>query len=432
MKDHLSLKSYAVGAGLLACAVLVVIQFAPSKEQQKETTASNESNSVAAPEPNKAPVEPLQTPIVEPESPPSSLTLDQDQTVTGALLSAEFTAAEAASVVAALDELVDFRQIKVGTKFSWERKDGKLIRFQLKQSPLEVYVAERTTEGKLTGSKVKVEVRVDLTAVGAIIESSLYNAIQQAGESAALVSLMTDVLAWDMDFYRDPRKGDRFKALVEKKYVKDAFVGYGRVLAAEYQGEVGKFRVFWYSPEKGEPGYYLPDGRSAEKTFLATPLKFTRISSGFSRNRKHPVLGYSKAHLGVDFAAPTGTPVWAMAKGRVSYAGWKGPNGNLVRIDHSNGLQSAYAHLHRIAKGIKRGVRVRQKQLIGYVGTTGRSTGPHLHFGVKKNGRFVNPRKLKLSRGAKVRKAERKRFERVIEQQAKELDAVIIGNVSQR
>ena len=418
----------------MVLAIAIAVSFAPSADAPPdalEPIAKVDSQKVEA---TTTDATAKQAVIETPPAPPVPTTtvLKKDETVTSALLGAGFTAGESARVVTALKDIVDFRQIKVGTQFSWRRKDRQLEQFRLQESPLEVFVAERSTDGSWTGQKVDVPVQTKREAVGAIIETSLYQAIQESGESAALVSLMTDVMAWDIDFHRDLRKGDRFKAVVEKRYVDDEFVGYGRVLAAEYEGDVGQFRVFWYSPRKGDPGYYLPDGRSAEKMFLATPLKFTRISSGFSRNRKHPVLGYSKAHLGVDYAAPTGTPVWAMAKGRISFSGWKGPNGNLVRIEHSNGLQSAYAHLHRIAKGIKRGVRVRQKQLIGYVGSTGRSTGPHLHFGVRRNGRFVNPQKLKLSRGAKIPKSEQTRFKAAIAQGVQDLDAVVITGVSQR
>ena len=418
---------------LIIAAAFTAVLLAPADKQDAQT-----QNSVEKTDPARANAQDGSVPAAEmsaeKEAPPTpdSAVLQKDETVTSALLSAGISQKESAQVVSALEKLVDFRQLKIGARFNWKRSAGQLTHFRLEQSPLEVFAAQREPQGSWTAKRVEVPIRVEKATIAALIESSLYQAIQSAGESAALVSLMTDVLAWDIDFYRDPRKGDGFKAVVEKKFVDDQFVGYGRVLAAEYAGEVGQFQVFWFAPKKGEPGYYLPDGRSAEKTFLATPLKFTRISSGFSRNRKHPILGYSKAHLGVDYAAPRGTPVWAMAKGKVTYAGWKGPNGKLVRIKHNNGLQSAYAHLHRIAKGIKPGVRVRQKQLIGYVGSTGRSTGPHLHFGVRQNGRFVNPQKLKLNRGARIPRAERARFALTIEQGLKALDAVVIGDVSKR
>jgi murein DD-endopeptidase MepM/ murein hydrolase activator NlpD len=172
--------------------------------------------------------------------------------------------------------------------------------------------------------------------------------------------------------------------------------------------------------------YYLEDGQSARKTFLATPLKFVRISSGFNKHRKHPVLGYTKAHMGVDFAAPTGTPVWAMADGKVTQAGYKGANGNLVVIAHKGGLVSLYAHLHKIK--VKAGQEVEQKQIIGTVGTTGRSTGPHLHFGVKVNGAYVNPQNLKMTRGEGIAKRYKGAFDALVARRKGELDAVNIGS----
>jgi murein DD-endopeptidase MepM/ murein hydrolase activator NlpD len=204
---------------------------------------------------------------------------------------------------------------------------------------------------------------------------------------------------------------------VEKVYKYDEFIRYGRIIGAEYRGKVGVFRTFWFAPGGEQPeGYYLADGRSAKKTFLATPLRFKRISSKFNPKRKHPILGYTKAHTGVDYAASRGTPVWAMASGRVVFAGRKGANGNLVTIDHGNGLRSYYAHLHRIARGIRKGAKIKQKQTLGSVGSTGRSTGPHLHFAVRRNGKWVNPARLKMNRGRPVAKRSRAAFERMIDE----------------
>jgi len=316
---------------------------------------------------------------------------------------------------AALDGLYDFRTARPGAAFAvrLDRKTGQFVGFRFEHGPLDVFEVVRTDDEAYAGSRVDVPVEHTEAEVGAEIRSSLYQAMQRAGESPALVALVTDVFAWDIDFYKNTQPGDRFRVIVEKISKDGEFIRYGRILAAEYTGQVGEFRTFWFVPDGADPAdghYYLEDGQSAEKTFLATPLKFARISSGFGR-RKHPVLGYTKAHLGVDFAAPTGTPVWAMAAGTVTWAAWKGANGKLVRVDHGNGLESAYAHLDRIPRGIRKGVRVRQKQVIGYVGTTGRSTGPHLHLGMKRSGRHIDPSKLEITRGKPVADAHRAAFD---------------------
>jgi murein DD-endopeptidase MepM/ murein hydrolase activator NlpD len=176
----------------------------------------------------------------------------------------------------------------------------------------------------------------------------------------------------------------------------DEFIRYGRILAAEYRGKAGTFKTFHWNGK-----YYDAKGESSERGMLKTPLKFARVSSGFDRKRMHPVLHTVRAHLGIDYAAPVGTPVWAAASGVVSFRGPSGGAGNLVMIRHDSGIETAYMHLSKFAS-IKVGQRIDAKTVIGYVGTTGLSTGPHLHFGVKKNGAFVDPSKLAPMRGKPV------------------------------
>lgn len=344
--------------------------------------------------------------------------LEKNQTLGAALEAYGVTGAQVHRIVAALDGIYDFRTARPGAAFTvkLDKSTGQLAGFRFEAGPLDVFEVVRAADDTFEGRRVDVPVELTEAEVGAEIRASLYRAMQRVGESPALVALITDVFAWDIDFYRNTHPGDRFRVIVEKVTKDGEFIRYGRILAAEYTGQVGDFRTFWFVPEgaaEADGHYYLADGQSAEKTFLATPLKFARVSSGFGL-RKHPVLGYTKAHMGVDYAAPTGTPVWAMAAGTVTWAAWKGPNGKLVRIDHGNGLESAYAHLSRIPAGIKKGTRVRQKQVIGYVGTTGRSTGPHLHFAIKRSGRYIDPAKLKISRGKPVPAEHRAAFDEVV------------------
>nr|MBA2540788.1 peptidoglycan DD-metalloendopeptidase family protein [Deltaproteobacteria bacterium] len=186
---------------------------------------------------------------------------------------------------------------------------------------------------------------------------------------------------------------DTFRVVVEKEFKDKEFVRYKRILAAEYQGKAGTFRTYFYQPGVGEAGYFDAEGKSSEKTLLKTPLKFDRITSGFDRRRMHPVLHTEVAHLGIDYAAPTGTAIWAAASGTVSFKGMAGHAGNLVQIKHDGGIETAYMHLSKYAD-IKVGQKVKAKTVIGYVGSTGMSTGPHLHFGVKQNGAWIDPSKL--------------------------------------
>ena len=216
---------------------------------------------------------------------------------------------------------------------------------------------------------------------------------------------LVDLFAWDINFYTDTHPGDRWRVVVEKQYLDQQFFRYGRILAAEYSGRtVGTLRAFAHDPGAGggPAQYYDERGQAIAKSFLKTPLRFVRISSKFDRKRFHPILHRTKAHLGVDYAAPTGTPIWASASGRVVECGSKPGSGNTVVIQHGNGLSTRYYHLQRFAAGMRAGRQVRQKDLIGYVGATGLATGPHLHFAVTKDGAFVDPTRLQSVREAAV------------------------------
>lgn len=244
--------------------------------------------------------------------------------------------------------------------------------------------------------------------VSGVIESSLFGAIMDAGEKDQLALDLAEIFGSDVDFYTDVQKGDSFKLLVEKKYLDGAFVKYGAILAAAFQNNGKLFTGFRFEDPAGKPGYFGPDGKSLKKSFLKSPLKFARISSGFSLARRHPVLRTVRPHLGVDYAAPTGTPVQAVGAGTVTYAGYKGGNGRMVRLRHAGGYETMYLHLSRIA--VKSGARVTQGQVIGYVGSTGLSTGPHLDFRVIKNGTFVNPLKVIFPPGPPVAESRMAEF----------------------
>jgi murein DD-endopeptidase MepM/ murein hydrolase activator NlpD len=307
---------------------------------------------------------------------------------------------EADEVIRSLAGVLDFKTIRAGQTFRIERgPDGRVKHFSLVLSKVQTVRAERAPTGELVGKADAAQTRIELKTIGGKIESSLYAALKASGETAALVDFFVDVFAYDLDFYNDTHEGDTFRVLVEKEYADKEFLRYKRILAAEYQGKAGTFRTFYYQPSPspggaaGEGGYFDAEGKSSEKTLLKTPLKFDRITSGFDRKRMHPVLHTTVAHLGIDYAAPTGTPIWAAASGTVSFKGMAGAAGNLVQIKHDGGLETAYMHLSKYAD-IKVGQKVKAKTVIGYVGSTGMSTGPHLHFGVKQNGSWIDPSKL--------------------------------------
>lgn len=222
--------------------------------------------------------------------------------------------------------------------------------------------------------------------------SSLVAALEHAGEQVQLAIAMAEVFGGEIDFNNDLRQGDHFDVLFEKYLREDEFVGYGNVVAAEFANDGRRIRAFQFTPPAGAPAYYDEEGRSLKRLFLRSPFKFEpRVTSGFSYRRLHPVLGTHRAHLGVDYGAPRGTPVITVASGFVEFAGRTGGSGNMVRIRHTNGYETYYLHLSSFAEGVRRGARVGQGQMIGRVGATGLATGPHLDFRMRKHGAFVNP-----------------------------------------
>lgn len=368
-------------------------------------------------------------PATEPPPPFSEFTgtMARNMTLSGILSRHGVDGGEVNALVVALKPHFSFRRARPGSKYSLtvRNSDSRIESFEWVHGPLDVFEAWRDDD-VLKGRKAEINVRTEVAAVGAKIDSTLFGAVQHTGESTQLAATLMDVFAYDLDFMKDTRPGDVFKLLVEKVFKDAQFIKYGKVIAAEYKSvKKGAFRAYWFDPGDELPGsYYLEDGRNTRKTFLATPVRAARISSGFGM-RRHPVLGYNRRHAGVDFAAPTGTPVMAMADAKVVFAGVKGANGKLIVLKHARGLTSLYAHLSRIK--VKRGQTVKQKQVIGAVGTTGRSTGPHLHFGVKKHGRYVNPQKMKMTRDVGIPKAAKARFDALIVERKGQLDAVHLG-----
>jgi murein DD-endopeptidase MepM/ murein hydrolase activator NlpD len=324
----------------------------------------------------------------------------------GEVLSREGLGSVSGNIVKALSRLIDPKSIRPGDRYAVSLDaEGTPESFDYMPNPVTRYIVTPRADGGAgwEGRKEEKPLTVRTVEAGGPIESSLYESIHKAGESAALVALLVDIFAWDINFYIDTHPGDHWKVVVEKQYLGDKFYKYGAVLAAEYGGRIGTYRAFAYNPSgKGPTRYYDERGQAIAKSFLKSPLRFVRVSSKFDLKRFHPILHRTKAHLGVDYAAPQGTPVWASASGRIADFGNKGGSGNTVVISHGNGLVTMYFHLARFAAGLKVGRQVQQKELIGYVGMTGLATGPHLHFSVLKNGAFVDPMRLASVREAPV------------------------------
>ncbi|MCM2312326.1 MAG: peptidoglycan DD-metalloendopeptidase family protein [Steroidobacteraceae bacterium] len=239
---------------------------------------------------------------------------------------------------------------------------------------------------------------IEVAGARARIETSLFDAGREAGMSAQTVMVLAnEIFGWDIDFANDIHAGDDFSVLYQRKFQDGAYVSDGRVLAAEFVNRGKTHRAVWFESADGSvKGYYTPDGKGMRKAFLRAPLDFTRVSSGFNPNRRHPITGKVRAHKGIDFAAPTGTPIYAAGEGRIEFAGRKGGYGNAVIVNHGRGITTLYGHMSRFGKAARSGRAVRQGEIIGYVGSTGASTGPHLHYEYRVQGVHKNPANIVL------------------------------------
>jgi murein DD-endopeptidase MepM/ murein hydrolase activator NlpD len=298
-------------------------------------------------------------------------------------------------------------------------RDGLVIAWNVRREPVEVrytpsawvrYAAAAQT-GSWVVTRTETEPVVRVEAVEGEVRRSLFESIDAVGESPQLVLAMVEIFSSDFDFTADTRPGDRYRLLVEKRYANGGFVDYGRILVAQYLSDGRTLSGVGFA-RSGEPrwAFYDPDGRSLKKSFLKSPLEFTRITSGFTYARPHPILGGVRPHLAIDYAAPVGTPVRAVADGVVAAAGWDGGNGVSITVRHRSGYATMYNHLSKLAAGVRRGTRVSQRQVIGYVGMTGLATGPHLDYRVARDGQFVNPLSEKFIPGEPIAGAERARF----------------------
>ncbi len=301
------------------------------------------------------------------------------------------------SVITAFDGVMDFREMKPNDRYTLTLDDdGSLVKCLYESGPLEIHAIERTAEGALKAKKLDVALDCRTVKLRGRIESSLFAALSAFKEEPKLIYSFADIFASKIDFNTEIRFGDTFELVFEKYYKNNQFVGYGKILVARYNSkEVGQLEGYYFD-QGGKTAYFDHRGNELGESFIRSPIPMARVSSGFSYHRLHPVLDIVRPHLGVDLAAPTGTPVMATSDGRVNFSGWKGGFGKLIIIDHGGGYQTYYAHLSRFADSIKDGARVQQKQIIGYVGSTGIATGPHLDYRMAQNGVFSNPFNVKF------------------------------------
>jgi len=342
-----------------------------------------------------------------------SVTLKKGDTLTGLLRKQGIGASEAYRAVDALSKHYDPRSMKPGLKvdlmFGDERiVDGESYKtIAMLDVPFDPIKSARVTlndEGKFTSARHEKEVVFAEKSGAFDVEVSLFGSAQKADIPHSVVAEAMRIYSWNVDFQRDLRKGDQLKLLYREATIKETGepTGQKEILFAQLTLSDRDLPIYRMEFDDGRVDYFQEDGRSIRKALMRTPINGGRLSSGYGM-RKHPVLGYNKMHKGLDFAAPTGTKIYAAGDGVIEYIGRNGGYGNYIRIRHNSKLKTAYAHLNRFEKGLNKGDRVRQGDVIGRVGTTGRSTGPHLHYEVHVDGRQMNPRSVKLPTGEKLK-----------------------------
>ena len=307
------------------------------------------------------------------------------------------SAAEILNLEEKVKSVVDFSYLPIGSEYSLKyNPEGKVTEFIYKPNPIDIYYIDIPASDSEDLKVTKEEVSTEVVRLEGKIEYSLYESMLECADSPQLALQLAEIFAWQIDFLTECREGDTFKILVEKQYRGD-FYRWEKILAAEYEGELlSRYTAILFEDPTGHIDYYTEEGKSLRKAFLRAPLYYKYISSYFSKNRLHPILRIWRPHLAIDYAAPTGTPVSTIGDGTVIYVGWENGYGNYIKIRHPNNYVTAYGHLSRFAKGLKNGQKVKQGEIIGYVGSTGLSTGPHLDFSISENGERVDFLKLKL------------------------------------
>ncbi|WP_395376259.1 peptidoglycan DD-metalloendopeptidase family protein [Marinicella sp. W31] len=306
--------------------------------------------------------------------------------------------------------------------------DGELNQLRYPFSDFQELIVHQDMD-QLSTEIIEHTTQVQLVSTQGVITGSLFNAGKKAGMSDAMVMKLANIFSWDIDFVLEIREGDSFNLIYEKVYKNGEYLKDGEIIAASFTNQGDKYQAVRFSTADGEAGYYAPDGRSMKKAFLRAPLNFSYISSKFNPKRFHPILKRVKAHNGIDYRAPTGTPVYAAGDGRVISSAYHKYNGNFVFIQHPNGIVTKYLHFSK--RAVKKGQRVKQGQTIGYVGSTGLSEAPHLHYEFIYNGVHRNPRTVKLPKSEPLKKEHMTAFELASKPLLAELDQMSATLVAQ-
>lgn len=341
-----------------------------------------EENEVAS-----VPAIPAEPPLIE-----NKEYILRGSTLSDILFKYDFSPAEIHKMREEVKPTYDLAKLMAGKEIRiYSSQDGKIVSFEYDiddESYLQIEKKEQNYEAEI--KKIPYEIQVKM--IWGIIDDILINAVAKAKEEVSLAISLAELFAWDIDFYADLREGDSFKIIFEKKYLNDKFVGYRNILAAEFTNQGNTFHAYRFNyPDTKKWDYFDQDGGSLRKEFLKSPIGSARITSRFSYSRLHPIRKVYRPHFGVDYAARIGTPVQATADGTVTFVGWNGASGRMIKIRHKNNYETMYLHLRRYARGIKKGASIKGGQVIGEVGSSGESTGPHLDYRIRYRGKYINP-----------------------------------------
>lgn len=409
----------------LIVALAFIALFSPQHSNQ-DNSGNQQTTSIALPTPINDPDQPITSPA-EPlatESPDTQLVeaapvietpqAKEFKVQSGDSLSLIFRRAglndrDIYELFSDSPEAKSLRKIRPGQKLAFIVEDGKLQELDYSISQLDSITFNRTEKGFVSRNTSLVP-DIKYAFSEGTIDSSLFLAGKRAGLTNGLTMELANIFGWDVDFSQEIRKGDSFKLMYEEKHLDGKKIGAGKILVAEFTNDGKTYKAVRYTDKDGVSRYYTPDGRGMQKAFLRSPIEFARISSSFTLSRMHPVLHIMRAHKGTDYAASRGTPIRATGDGRVSLAGVRGGYGNCVVINHGGGYETLYGHMNNFAKGIKSGARVNQGDIIGYVGSTGLASGPHLHYEFHINGQVRNPVTVPLPKAMGIDKSQLAHF----------------------
>ncbi len=349
--------------------------------------------------------------------------LEEGDTLSSSLAETALADIQVRAIIKAMDTVLDLRKCKVGETYEiiTLKETGSFVKFIYYVSTTTRYEISPDNQQNYLVNKITIPLTRKISTFQGLIKTNLYEAMTSSGELPELVLSFADIFSYEIDFLTDPRVDDKFSVVYEKYYANGNFVKNGQILAARYINNGQEHLAIFFEEAPGHKDYYSPNGKSLRKAFLRSPLNYRRISSFFSNRRWHPILKIFRPHLGIDYSAPTGTPVATIGDGTVLFAGWEGGFGRFIKIRHPNGYISTYGHLSKYAKRIRSGARVSQGQVIGYVGSSGLSTGPHLDFRLKKGRKFINFLSLKLPEATSIQSQYLAQFAQVKEKRLQQL-----------